>query len=97
MMWNAVRVLILSQIDPHGVANMHFDWRISVQDLASALGLIITLVAVYWRMRELIFKLHNENKTSISTISSEINEVNTKIEPIVDWWNNRQERRRRDG
>lgn len=95
-MWNAVRIALLTQIDPDGAANMHFDWRISVQDLASAIGLIVTLIAIYWKMRELIFKLHNENKASIALISSEIAEVNTRIEPIVEWWNNRQERRRRD-
>lgn len=65
----------------------------------SRIGLVIqlalTLVAVvglYWKLRELIFKLHGENQQHIATI-------NARLEPLWDYFTHiaeRSNRRERD-
>lgn len=61
-------------------------WSISFDALLQIAGFIAVMVGIYWRTRELIFKLHNENQTHMSAMEAKLN-------MLYEWWQNYIERR----
>lgn len=74
-----------------------FDPTITIGVLIHGALLIVTLIGIYWRMRETVFRLYNDSRSEMMKLHADTKEdiaqMTTKIDAIWEWWLNRQERR----
>lgn len=70
-----------------------FDPKISFGLLIHLFGSIVTLVGVYWKMRELVFKLHTDNLARLAEVAASVKTMEAKVESLWDWFTNHLERR----
>lgn len=68
------------------------DYSISVGTLLHATLLIVTIVGVYWKLRELIFTLHNANRQDIGDLKEAVSVMKSKVDSIWEWFVSRLER-----
>lgn len=61
-------------------------WHVSFDALLQIVGFIAVMIGLYWRMRELVFKLHNDN-------SQRMTGIETKLDVLYKWWQQYIERR----
>lgn len=79
---------------------MTIDTSISIGAAINAILLIVTLAGIYWKMRELVFKLHGEALRHIDDLHAEnsvrLIALETKVGSIWSWWTQRLERREQE-
>ena len=63
---------------------MKFDPTISLGTILHLVALLVTLVAVYWKMRELVFRLHNEALAKMNELHAVTNDRLTTLETKMD-------------
>ena len=69
---------------------MKFDPTISLGTILHLIVLVVTLIAAYWKMRELVFKLHNEALAEMNRLHGEnvsrLQSLETKMAALWDWF-----------
>lgn len=67
--------------------------QVSLGTVIHLITLVFTIGAFYWGMRELVFKLHHENKERMATIERTMATMNSKLDLMYEWWTTFMERR----
>ena len=65
------------------------EWTIPIGIVLHFVALVAVIIGAYWRLRELIFRLHAEKAAKIAENSAKIAEVAVMLKPIWEWWNKR--------
>lgn len=60
------------------------------------IGSIVTLVGIYWKMRELVFKLHTDNLARLAEVAAAVKTMEAKVESLWEWFTTHLERRHLD-
>lgn len=90
------------------MSDLPWQWIVSliVQVVSTIVGIFGAYLHNYYKTRELIFQLHNENKDEMNEIRNQSREelshlrgdvavIKNGMTPILNWWNTREERRSR--
>lgn len=69
---------------------MNFDWTISLGAvlvaIANLLGMLVSGVALYYKTREWVIKLHVDNKMELQDIKGTLREMEPKLDSMWEWF-----------
>ena len=69
------------------------EWKLNVGTLIHLMVLVVSMVGIYWRLRELIFALHRQNQETIHDLTAVVGAMDVKVNSLWKWWEGRLERR----